>query len=313
MSMNSKDSQRLRRAVGPNVGTLLLIGGREDKEGEMEILRRFAEAAGGSKARIEVITTASSEPEIVGSKYEDAFGRIGVKNVKWMHIESRSEAADAKILSRIKKATAIFFSGGNQLRLTSILDATPVTEAVREHYFDNGGLVAGTSAGAAALTGTIIYQGESSEALLKGSVKMTGGFGFLRNTVVDTHFVARGRIGRLLQVVTGNPRLIGLGLGEDAGVFITEGTRLEAVGSGLVIVVDGRDIGYSNMTEIEIMEPFSVENIKIHVLSRGAGFDLSELTFIPPTSQEEEGDQGKTPLRKASDGDAKGTKRDKSK
>jgi cyanophycinase len=270
-------------------GKLLLIGGNEDKTEEMDVLRALAVEAGGANARIEVITTASSEPETTWRAYETAFKKLGIGYAKPMHIASRAQAEDTKLLDRIAKSTAVLFTGGDQLRITSILDATPVAEAIRRHFFDDGGLIAGTSAGAAALTGTIIYHGESPEALLKGAVMMTGGLALIANAVVDTHFMTRGRIGRLIQVVAGNPRLIGVGLGEDTGVLVTEGPRFKVVGSGLVIVVDGASIGFTNVFDVEYMEPFSVENVKLHVLSSGAGFDLEARAFQPPPAREPAG------------------------
>jgi cyanophycinase len=263
-------------------GKLLLIGGNEDKAGELRILRTLAAEAGGADARIEIITTASSEPERTWQAYEQAFERIGVGYAKPMHIATRAQAEAPELIERIAKSTAILFTGGDQLRITSILDATPVAEAVRRHFFDDGGFVAGTSAGAAAMTSTIIYHGESPEALRKGAVMMTGGLALISNAVIDTHFMTRGRIGRLIHVVTGSPRLIGVGLGEDTGVLLTEGTRFKVVGSGLVIVVDGASVGYTNVSDVEPMEVFSVENVRLHVLSSGAGFDLAARAFQPP-------------------------------
>ena len=267
-------------------GKLLLIGGNEDKTEEMEILRAFAAEAGGADGRIEVITTASSQPERTWQAYQRAFEEIGVGYARAMHITTRPETDDPKLLERIAKSTALLFTGGDQLRITSILGATPVAKAIRRHYFEDGGMIAGSSAGAAALTGTIIYHGESPDALLKGAVMMTGGLALVANAVVDTHFMKRGRIGRLIQVVAGNPRLIGIGLGEDTGVFVTKGTRLKVVGSGLVIVVDGGSIGFTNVFDVDHLEPFSVENVKVHVLSAGAGFDLEARAFQPPPVRE---------------------------
>ncbi|MFC1575407.1 cyanophycinase [Gemmatimonadota bacterium] len=267
-------------------GKLLLIGGNEDKTGEMEILRALSAEAGGAAGRIEVITTASSEPEKVWGAYERAFKEIGVAYAEPMHIRTRAEAEAPELLERIAKSTAVFFSGGDQLRLTSILGATPVLEALRHHFFVDKRLVAGTSAGAAALTSTIIYDGESPEALRKGAVMMTGGIALISNAVVDTHFMTRGRIGRLIQVVAGNPRLVGIGLGEDTGVLFTGGRQFKVVGSGLVLVVDGSSIGFTGVFDVEHMETFSVEDVRVHVISSGAGYDLETRTFQPPPARE---------------------------
>ncbi|MCK5650330.1 MAG: cyanophycinase [Gemmatimonadetes bacterium] len=286
MPTEKRRNQTGGRSSRKKEGKLLLIGGNEDKTEEMEVLRALAAEAGGAAGRIEVITTASSEPELVWQAYERAFKKIGVGYAKPMHIASRAEAEAPKLLKRIAESTAILFTGGDQLRITSILGATPVAEAIRDHFFSDGGLVAGTSAGAAALTGTIIYDGESPEALRKGAVMMTGGLALIRNAVVHTHFVTRGRIGRLIQVVAGNPRLIGIGLGEDTGVLVTEGTRFKVVGSGLVIVVDGASIGFTDVFDVGQLEVFSVENVRVHVISAGAGYDLEARAFQPPPVQE---------------------------
>jgi len=267
-------------------GKLLLVGGNEDKTEEMEVLRALSAEAGGAAGRIEIITTASSEPEQVWGTYERAFNEIGVGYAAPMHIRTRSEAEAPEFLERIAKATAVFFSGGDQLRITSILGATPILEALRHHFFVEKKLVAGTSAGAAALTSTIIYDGESPEALRKGAVMMTGGIALISNAVVDTHFMTRGRMGRLIQVVASNPRLVGIGLGEDTGVLFTGSGQFKVVGSGLVIVVDGSSIGFTNVFDVEHMETFSVEDVRVHVISSGAGYDLETRTFQPPPARE---------------------------
>jgi len=274
------------RSSKGKTGKLLLIGGNEDKTEEMEILRAVSAEAGGAGGRIEVITTASSEPEQVWVAYEKAFREIGVGYAAPMHIRTRAEAEAPEFRERISESTGVFFSGGDQLRITSILGATPVLEALRHHFFIDKKLVAGTSAGAAALTSTIIYDGESPEALRKGAVMMTGGIALISNAVVDTHFMTRGRIGRLIQVVAGNPRLVGIGLGEDTGVLFTGGGQFKVVGSGLVIVVDGSSIGFTNVFDVEHMETFSVEDVRVHVISSGAGYDIETRTFQPPPARE---------------------------
>ena len=286
--MSTEDYRELPggRLTTEETGILLLIGGNEDKTGEMEILRALAAKAGGTAGRIEVITTASSEPEQVWAVYERAFREIGVGYAAPMHIKTRAEAEAPELLERIADSTAVFFTGGDQLRITSILGGTPVLDALRRHFFTDRNLVAGTSAGAAALTGTIIYDGEPPESLRKGAVMMTGGFALIPNAVVDTHFVTRGRMGRLIQVVASNPSLVGIGLGEDTGALFTSGGQFQVFGSGLVIVVDGSSIGFTNVFDVEHMEPFSVEDVRVHVLSSGAGYDLETRTFHRPPARE---------------------------
>ena len=274
------------RLAAEKTGKLLLIGGNEDKTEEMEILRAVSAEAGGAAARIEVVTTASSEPEQVWEAYERAFKKIGVGYAAPMHIRTRTEAEAPEFLERIANSTGVFFTGGDQLRITSILGGTPVLDALRHHFFLDKQLVAGTSAGAAALTSTIIYDGDSPEALRKGAVMMTGGIALVSNAVVDTHFMTRGRMGRLIQVVASNPRLVGIGLGEDTGVLFAGGGQFKVVGSGLVIVVDGSSIGFTNVFDVEHMETFSVEDVRVHVLSSGTGYDLETRTFQPPPVRE---------------------------
>lgn len=276
-----KDPLRSPR-IRQTQGKLLLIGGNEEKSGAMAVLRTLVAEAGGDRARIEVITTASSEPKLQWEAYDAAFQAIGAGHAEPMHIGTRAEASAPALVDRIAAATAVFFTGGDQLRITSMLAATPVAAAIHRHFFEQGRLVAGTSAGAAAMTSTIIYDGNAPESLHKGSVKMTGGLALISNAVVDTHFVSRGRFGRLIQVVAGNPRLIGVGIGEDTAVLATGGSHLSVVGTGQVVIVDGASLGFTNVFEVEDMEPFSVEGINVHVLSSGAGFDLETRSFRPP-------------------------------
>jgi cyanophycinase len=166
------------------------------------------------------------------------------------------------------------FTGGDQLRLTSIFGGTQFHHLLLERYMNEDFVISGTSAGAAASSNNMIYQGSSSEALLKGEVKITGGLGFINNVIIDTHFVQRGRIGRLLYACASNPINIGIGLGEDTGLLITDGHLMEGIGSGLVILVDGTHMRDTNITEVQIGEPISIENLTVHVVAFGDKFDL---------------------------------------
>ena len=196
-----------------------------------------------------------------------------------LEIESREHCQDQTILERVKGADVIFFTGGDQLRLTSIIGGTPVHDLILDKYYNDPFLYVGTSAGAACASRNMIYQGSSKEALLKGEVKITGGLGLMSDVAIDTHFVKRGRIGRLFQAVVSNPKIIGLGLGEDTGLLICKGDEMEALGSGLVILVDGRSIKDTNITDISLGEPISIENLIVHVMSMGDSYVLSSNTF----------------------------------
>jgi cyanophycinase len=273
-------------------GKLIVIGGAVDKgsftekndEKEIEknfnffergILRRIIiESTLGIESRIEVITTASQIPEEVGHEYVKAFNYLGGINIGVIGIKSREEANSKELNERLTQAQIVVFTGGDQLRLTSILGGTTFHRTLLTKYQTEPVVIAGTSAGAAASSNSMIYQGSASEALLKGEVKITSGLGLINNVIIDTHFVHRGRIGRLFQVVVSNPMVLGIGLGEDTGLLITDGKKMEAIGSGLVILVDGRFINDTNLTEIELGEPISIEHLVVHVMAKGSLYDL---------------------------------------
>ena len=282
-------------------GKLIAIGGAEDKGTVIEknlsihhnlnffglgILRRIVAEAGGVMARIEVITTASMIPFEVGNNYLEAFGRIGCTNVDVMHIRTREDAQDEEYIDRIQNCDAVMFTGGNQMRLTSIFGGTKLLRIILNRYKNEAFIVAGTSAGAMAMSNTMIYEGDAAKAHLKGEVKITTGLGFMQNVIFDSHFEKRGRFGRLSQAVGANPSCIGIGLGEDTGMLITEGNKMEAVGSGMVVIIDGHDIRHSNIADIPEGNPMSVENIRVHLCAKGNGFLVHERRFIERMAKE---------------------------
>jgi cyanophycinase len=221
-----------------------------------------------------VITTASQIPEEVGHEYVKAFNYLGATNIGVLGIKTREEANSKEVTDRLVQAHIVVFTGGDQLRLTSILGGTTFHRTLLSKYHSKPVVIAGTSAGAAACSNNMIYQGSATEALLKGEVKITSGLGLINNVIIDTHFVHRGRIGRLFQAVVSNPMVLGIGLGEDTGLLITDGKKMEAIGSGLVILVDGRFINDTNLTEIELGEPISIEHLVVHVMAKGSRYDL---------------------------------------
>jgi len=242
---------------------------------ERGILKRIIiESACVEDSKVEVITTASQIPELVGIEYRNAFNQLHVENVSVLDIRSREDADNPEYLERIKQAAVVMFTGGDQLRLSSIFGGTAFLNILKDRYVHEHLLVAGTSAGAAAASANMIYRGQSNEAMIKGEVQMTAGLGFIDSVVIDTHFVQRGRIGRLFYAVASNPGILGIGLGEDAGLLITEGKTMEAIGSGLTIVVDGRNIIETNIYDVEMGTPVSVENLKVHVMSIYDKFDM---------------------------------------
>ena len=242
---------------------------------ERGILKRITtESAKGNESRFEIMTTASLIPEKVGEEYIKAFAQLDVHNVGVLNIGSREEANKAEYAERIKLADVIIFTGGDQLRLSSIFGGTEIHRVLLDKYQNTEFVIAGTSAGAAASSRNMIYQGSSKDALLKGEVKITGGLGFIDDVIVDTHFVQRGRIGRLLYAAASNPGILGIGLGEDTGLYISE-NKMEAIGSGMVILVDGRHMADTNLTDVDMGEPVSIKNMVVHVMCDGDTYDLS--------------------------------------
>jgi len=276
-------------------GKLIAIGGNEDKGTEAEpnfeqknnlnffelqILSRIVNEAGGPGAKIEVITSASSIPVEVGDNYLHAFKKLGCNCANVIHIRSREEVGKKEYIDRIKACDAIMFTGGNQLRLSTIFGGTEILKIITERYLHEKLVIAGTSAGAMAMSNTMIYQGSSSGALIKGEVKITTGLAFIKDVIIDSHFDKRGRFGRLAQAVASNPSCIGIGLGEDTGVIISGGNGMEIIGSGLVIILDGYDIRHSNIADLKEGSPISIENLIVHVMTKGNCYNLSNRKFI---------------------------------
>src|ERR1044071_6548958 len=281
-------------------GKLIAVGGAEDKGTDLEtgeihrnnlnffelgILRRVVQESGGPSSRIEVITTGSMIPFEVGEAYLNAFGKIGCTNIGLMHIRTRQDAMNDEYLERIRHCDAVMFTGGNQLRLSATDGGTEFLSIIKKRYEEENFVIAGTSAGAMAMSNTMIYEGNATRAHLKGEVKITTGLGFINSVIIDSHFEKRGRFGRLSQAVAANPSCIGIGLGEDTGMLITEGNKLEAIGSGLVVIVDGHDILHSNIADIPDGNPISLENLKVHFCEKGNGFLLRERKFLPEASE----------------------------
>lgn len=276
-------------------GKLIIIGGAEDKGAdldniithrnnlnfvELEILSRIVEEAGGKGSHIEVITTASMVPHETANNYLNAFKKLGCDSVGIIDIRERKTVTNKNFLQRIQECDAVVFSGGNQLRLSAIFGGTEFLKILLKRFANENFVVAGTSAGAMASGNTMIYEGEATTAHLKGQVKITTGLGFIDDIIIDTHFEKRGRFNRLAQVVATNPSCIGFGLGENTGMLITEGNEMEAIGSGLVIIIDGHDIAHSNIADIPEGNPISIENLKVHFCEKGNGYMLHERKFL---------------------------------
>lgn len=273
-------------------GILISVGGAEDKGTDLEagiiernrlsffelgILRNITDFLPSSGSRIEVITTASSIPDEVFENYQSAFSKLGCTNVGHLAIRNREDVAE--YIPRILACDAVMFSGGNQLRLSSIFGGTEFLHLLMQRYQNERFVVAGTSAGAMAMSNNMIYEGNAGKAHLKGEVRMTSGLGFLNGVIIDSHFDKRGRFSRLAQAVSANPGATGIGLGEDTGVIVRNGDEIEAIGSGAVTIVDGRKIQHNNIADIEFGTPISVEHIIVHILSKGDAYNLTNHVY----------------------------------
>ena len=264
-------------------GKVLVIGGAEDKNGNSDrfsnttILERFIDETRLKKrSRIEIITSASSIPEELSKDYLKTFKKLGAENCGALIMRTRQEADDSANIERLKKADAVYATGGSQLALTSTLGGTEFYKLLTEKLQEPDFVYAGTSAGAAAASESMIIQGGSTDAAYKGEVTTATGLGLVKDIVFDTHFIERGRIARLFEVVVSNPAVLGVGLEENTALLIHR-NKMEAVGTGMAILLDGRRITNSNLLEVVEGAPLSIENMTLHLMSEHDIFDLKQM------------------------------------
>lgn len=253
-------------------GQLIIIGGAEDKEGECKILREFVRRAGGINARIVVMTVATELPREVGENYIKVFERLGAEDVRIVDTVSREDASSSTYLEAIEKATGVFFTGGDQSRITSILKDTQLDAAIHKRYSE-GIVVGGTSAGAAMMPDVMIVEGDSETNPRVNVVEMGPGMGFLPGVVIDQHFLQRGRLGRLISALAQQPAVLGFGIDENTAILVND-DQFEVIGEGAVTVVDESGITHSNIGEILKDEALAVCGAKLHILPHGYKFDL---------------------------------------
>lgn len=277
-------------------GKLLIIGGAEDRDDGSEqhmrednqqferfkILKELLPKS-HSSGKIEVVSTASSSPEEMERMYEKTFSEIGFKEIGFLRIMNKMEAREEVYCERIKSAKAVFFTGGDQLRISTIIGGTPVETALKEKYLnDEQFVVAGTSAGAMVMSEIMICGGGTGEALLGSDLHTASGLGLLSNCMIDTHFIKRGRFSRLAHPIIINPRNLGIGLGEDTALIIHNGSDAECRGSGMVVLIDGACIGQTNISEADENCPVYVENLKVHLLTENCRVDLNSRKMSAP-------------------------------
>jgi cyanophycinase len=253
-------------------GYLIIIGGAEDKTGESVILRRASEMLSGPDW-LTVLTTATEQPQAAGRKYREVFTGLGVKNIRVLDISNREQAEDPENGTAIAKSKCVFFTGGDQLRITSILGGTRVNAELKNLYH-GGGIVMGTSAGASAMTSTMVVQGNDNEPARKCTLKMAPGLGLLGGVMVDQHFDQRGRFGRLLCGIAENPDVLGVGIDEDTAIKLYPDQHFEVIGSNAVTILDGKTIQSSNVSELNQNELLMITGVTVHTLPTGYGFEL---------------------------------------
>lgn len=252
-------------------GPLFIIGGHEDKEGDRLILKAVAKALAGRK--LVIATVASHEPEGYFDSYVEAFDGLGTGELVELYVGDRGETHDAEKLALLDDAGGVFFSGGDQLRISSQIGDTPIEEKIR-HIWRDGGVLAGTSAGASVMSDTMLVRGSSAESYRIGDLHMAPGLGLVRDVIIDQHFAERGRIGRLLGAVAHSPRVLGIGIDEDTAIRV-DGDAFEVLGNGAVYVVDGEGVSRSNIAEGRAECALSIHDVRLHVLAAGDGFDLT--------------------------------------
>jgi cyanophycinase len=259
----------------------VIIGGAEDKEGDKVILQQVWLAAGGKQARILIVPTASGEPEILGEIYRTLFNNLGCIQVQVLNVTSRPQAESIEAENALRNATAVFLTGGDQVRLVTILAHTRFGRSLRQLWQDNCLLIAGTSAGASAFGACMIAWGVSGESPRQRIVELTTGMGLLPSLIIDQHFFNRNRLARLITAVTANPGCLGLGIDENTAVMLSTDNVLEVIGEGSVTIVDGTQLTYSNVIGVSEESPLSVHDLKLHILVKNARFHLTKHQVMP--------------------------------
>jgi cyanophycinase len=267
-------------------GTLIPIGGNEDKGVQADetttlefieegILAHVVQEAGGVEANILVIPTASSIPVEVGENYIAAFEKLGCKDINILHILEKKDSEKPSAIAMIKKADCIMFSGGDQSKIAERIGNSSIHKILIDRYHNDAGFViAGTSAGAMAMATEMISGGSSTEAFVKGAVNMRKGLGLIPELTIDTHFIQRGRFGRLSEAVAKFPKVLGIGLAEDTGLIIKNGNEFKVIGSGMVIVFDGQKLGHNNEKILKEGTPMTMTNLTVHVLSNSDSYNI---------------------------------------
>lgn len=266
-------------------GHLLVIGGAEDKYNERRILKKFLALAGEDQAEILIVPVASDFPEFAADVYVQAFRNLGVTNPRVLRATSRQDVVQADVEKLLDGLTGVFITGGDQMRLVSLLGGTKFADRLRHMVRDTNVVLAGTSAGAAGMSTSMIVRGESTSHPHKNSVRLSPGLGFLKNIIIDQHFTERGRISRLITAVSYNPYNLGIGIDENTAIILDGKGVLEVFGQGSATIVDGSRITFNEIAEVADHEAFSVCNVQLHVLRDGLIYDYRERHPLQPANE----------------------------
>ncbi len=278
------DTRIHREVIG---GHLLVIGGAEDKYNERRILRKFLELTGkdGGETQVLIVPVASDFPEFAADVYVQAFRRLGIAQPRVLRATSRQDVFDADADTLFDGVDGVFITGGDQMRLVSLLGGTKFAQGLRNKVAETNVVLAGTSAGAAGMSTSMIVRGEATPHPHKNSVRLSPGLGFLKNIIIDQHFTERGRISRLITAVSYNPYNLGIGIDENTAIILDNEGVLEVFGSGSVTIVDGSQITYNEIAEVSDYESFSVCGVQLHILGNGLIYDYFGRTPLQPPNE----------------------------
>ncbi|HKP85609.1 MAG TPA: cyanophycinase [Blastocatellia bacterium] len=262
-------------------GHLVIIGGAEDKYNERRLLRKFVELAGEQEARILIVPVASDYPEFSADVYTQTFRKLGLQHINVLRATSRQEVIDADAEQLLKDVTGVFISGGDQMRLASLLGGTEFARLLEDRVRHTPLVLAGSSAGAAGMSAVMIGRGEATSHPQKNTLRLSPGLGILQNIIIDQHFTERGRLSRLITAVSHNPRQLGIGIDENTAVIISHNGTLEVHGDGTVTIIDGSRISYNDIAEAQETQPFAVTGVQLHILRDGMRYDFTRRAPIP--------------------------------
>lgn len=253
---------------------ILIIGGAEDKLNERHILRKFVELSGGINASILIVPVPSDFPLVTATLYRSLFENLGIKNISILESTSRQEIQKVDARDLMKSVTGVFLTGGDQLRLSALIGGTQFLTELKSKVRKGKLVLAGSSAGAACMSSTMIVRGEPTVQPLRDSIRLSPGLGILKNIIIDQHFTQRARLTRLITAVSYNPSNLGIGIDENTAIHIRKDGELEVLGAGTVTVIDGSNITYNNIAEVHESDPFSIMGLQVNILSSGVRYNI---------------------------------------